>query len=145
MTRKSSHQAWTTGRNWMSLTLPLWRIRATASFGGWHHHCPMGRDFLHRHYSAAQSHRGQEVSQLSHQRAGLPFQTFLTHLQGFPFPAPVLSPLLQPHTGQWASAVPLGHRGSSVSHPDRYSLRFYRGPGLWFQHTGTQIEFLHCR
>lgn len=116
----------------MSLTLPLWHVRATASFWGWCHHWPMGRQFLRRHYHATQNHSGQEGSQLSHQRAGLHFQTLVTHLQGFPFPSPVLS-LLQPHTGHWASAVLSGHRDSSVCHSERHSLCFYRGPGLWFQ------------
>lgn len=126
----------------MSLTLSLWHIRATACFGGWCHHCPMGRDFLHRHYSAAQNHRGQGGSQLSHQRAGLQFQTFLTHRQGFPSPSPVLCPLPQPHTGQ---RVPSPCSQGKFSVPPRYLLRSYEGPGLWFQQISTQIEFLHCR
>jgi hypothetical protein len=67
-------------------TLPLWHIRATASFWGWRHHCPMGWDFFHRHYSATQNHSGQEGSQLSHQRTGLQFQALLTHLRASPFP-----------------------------------------------------------
>lgn len=108
----SYQQAWTTGRNSVSF-FPIGMLGPLQAFGVGVTTVQWGETFL-TDITEIQSHSGQEGSQLSHQRTGLQFQILLTHLQGFPLPSPVLSLLLQPHTGQWASAVPSGRRDSSV-------------------------------
>lgn len=126
----------------MSLTLSLWHVRATALGVGvttvqW------GETFFTDITVPHRVTEGRKEASLVIREQDYSFRP-PDSPAGLPLSLSLLSPLLQPHTGQGVSAVLPGHRGSSVCHPDRCSLCFYRGPDLWFQQIGTQREFLHC-
>lgn len=140
VTRKACHQTWTreTRGEVATQTLPLWHVRATASFWGQCPCCPMGRDFLHRSDSVARNRGGWEgVSAWSSEiRATVPGPP---DSLSCPLSC-LLSSKATLHRGLWQFSQVTGTVLCATQ-----TLCFYRVPGLWFQHIGTLIEFLHCR